>query len=374
VRAAAWDGLSNLQPAAAARQQRRDEIMPPLAAGSLIYWFALLIAGLNEPLALSSAAWMLAGSVWLGAVLAGAWLLPWLPFHGGAEVLVLPAEDEARSRLRSGAWLVLRLGIWLAAAWLLVTTWGWWRGGLVWLLLLWGIRGGLHLALAWLLAYLPLFMGIIPTTPEALLATTGLALLAMTLLALLVPRWGRFGVDRPDGLVLLGGGLGALMGSLLAGQLAETAAAWEMALILGLALALGRRWARQPSTYSGSADLLPLLADFGRTMWDLLDQISLQLKPMVGGIAGGAWAAVLVQASTILAPGPTSAWSLSDSLWLGTLLGLGLWLGNGTLWRALLLPALGGAVGGWLAQGMGGAIVGAGIGLGLGMGEWLAAQ
>lgn len=376
VRLAAWDGLTGLKPAAAARLRRRDEVVPPLAAGSLVYWVAIVLAWFNVSPALSNPTWWAAvGGVWLAAVVAGGWLLPWLPFRSGAEELLLRDEGAAHSRLRSAFWLLLQLGIWLVAAWLLVSTWGWWRGGLAWLVLLWGVRGRVHLALVWLLAYLPLFAGVIPDTPDAVLAITSLALLAAALITLLVPRWGRFGADRPDSVVMLGGGAGALLGVLLAGLgSGGTAVGWQVALSLGVMLALGRCWARQPSAYVGGSDLLSVVADIGRALWDWLDQISLQLKPWVGGMVMAVWAAVIVQAATILAPGSSAAWRIGDSVWLAGLVGLGLWLGARNRWLSLLLPVLGGAAGGWLAQGPGAALVGAGIGAGLGMGEWLVAR
>jgi len=103
-----------------------------------------------------------------------------------------------------------------------------------------------------------------------------------------------------------------------------------------------------------------------------LDQISFQLNPFLGGLIGAVWAAVLLRAAARLSAGAASPWDSGDALWLGLGLGFGLWWAKGGLLNMLVLPALGGAVGGWLARGMEAAVVGVGIGLGLGLGEWVA--
>ena len=224
-----------------------------------------------------------------------------------------------------------------------------------------------HLALAAGLPFLPLLLtgG---TASEVLWVMAGV-LLVLAMLALLPRRWSRYGADRPAAVALLGGALGGAAGAGLTDE------ALVPAILLGATLAWGRWWARQPRAYSGGRQQWnDLLADAGRALWDILDQISFQLKPLVGGIFGAVWGALVLRAAAGLPGGGAPAWSLGNAVGLSLALGVGLWLGAKSLGRALLWPALCGAAGGFLVQGAAGALMGACLGLGLGLGEWLAAK
>jgi hypothetical protein len=357
VRAAAWDALEERNPRAAGRLRRRDEVVPMLAAGSLVCWLSVMASGAIVPLPVPSnwlpsggsgmAVWALLGGIWLLIL----WLSGWL-------ALRLPP--------RLLAWPGMAL-----AAWLLIARWGWLKGGSL-LALLWLLGGDLrrkpHLALAALVPYLPLLWAL-PATPTRILWAAGGTLLALALLAFLVPRWGRYGADRPAAVVVLCAALGGVLGALAVG--ADVAAV----LLLGSSLAWGRWWARRPLPYSGGSQKLgDALADFGRALWDALDQISFKLKPLVGGVVGALWAVLLLRAAGTLSPGDAPAWGLWEALGLSAGLGLGLWWGEGRWLRSLLWPTACGAVAGALARGAVGAAAGAGLGLGLGLGEWLAAR
>ena len=146
------------------------------------------------------------------------------------------------------------------------------------------------------------------------------------------------------------------------------------ALLLSGTIAWGRWWARRPSAYSGAQKLGAVVVDFGRAIWDALDQISPQLKPFLGGATGAWLGALLLRAAHTLPGSGPPVWSFGDALWLGAGVGLGLWWGQGRLLRALLWPTAGGALGGALARGASGAVIGAALGMGLGLGEWWAAR
>ena len=347
VRRRAWESLEAHNAARAALLRRQDETLPLLAAGSLVYW--LLVLSQLGRLALAS--WGIWAAIWLASTLTLWQIVPRL----------------------SGRWLAW--GGALASAGLLTCLP---KGDMVFLvLLLLGseLRNRPHLALAGLLGYLPLLLGL-PSGAAALLWATAGGILTLAVLGLAVPRWGGYGADRPAGLLLLCAGIGSLgaawgAASLLPSALPPGAAA--ASLLLGLALALGRLWARQPSTYTGgSQQPLALLVNVGRIFWDAMDEISFQIKPLLGGLVWAAWVGLLLQSTTALSPAVAPAFSIGGALWLALGAGLGLWgAASGGLLRALLQPALGAALGGWLAAGAWGAILGAGMGLGLGFGEWL---
>jgi hypothetical protein len=359
VRAAAWNALEARAPRPTARLRRQDEVRPMLVAGSLVYWLTLFITGAiampdstmlqalvspKLPAPVSGA--LLYGVLWLLTLGLAGWLAPRLP----APLLAWPG-------------LALTAGAFIAR-------WGWVKGGGLFVLM-WLLGGDLrrkpHLPLAAFLCYLPLLA--LPLTAGSAVGITGAALMTLALLALLVPRWGRYGADRPAALALLCASVGGALGAPLIG---EGAAA---ALLMGGTIAWGRWQARRPSAYSGSQKLGGLVGDLGRSIWDdLIGQISPQLKPFLGGTAGAWLGALLLRAAHTLPGSGPPPWALGDALWLGVGVGLGLWWGQGRLLRALLWPVAGGALGGALARGAAGAVVGAALGLGLGLGEWWAAR
>lgn len=351
VRAAVWQGLEALDEAAAGRLRRRDEALPLLLAGSLAYWAVVALAGMQGLLTASWPAWALAGALWLVALVVSGWLVPGLQTIG---------------RRLLGSVLAL------ASSWLLVFTWGWIRGLIVLLVVILGLRGKVYLLAAAALGYLALLVLVAPT-PDVFLGVTGASILGLAALTLTVPRWRGSSLDRAAALAALGAGLGALAAGLLLTRSSAAAAAELLLLACGVAVV---RWvARRPLVYSGGSQGLETLLDIGRILWDVLDQISFNLKSLVSGIAGAVWAAVLIGAAAALSPGSRPAWTIIDALLLGAGLGVGLWWsGRGGLLRAALLPALGGALGGALAHGLPGAVAGACIGVGLGVGEWLGAR
>jgi hypothetical protein len=156
-------------------------------------------------------------------------------------------------------------------------------------------------------------------------------------------------------------GIFAIAAALLAGLAGLAIPQIGLAVLwFGAALAAGRAGARQAIAQSGETDLVSMASDIMIVLWNVLDQFSFKLKPFLATLA---WAAALA----VLLPG----WNIGQSLWLGSGLGLGLWFGEGRWQRALLLPALGGAVGGWFAGGWERAVLGALLGAGIGLGEWL---
>ncbi len=343
VRATAWQALEARYPRAAARLRHRDQILPLLIAGSLVYWGLAALAWSTRFATVPFPILAVAGGLWPVAVLGMIYLIPRLP-------------------RRLLAWTGGGL-----TAWLLIAGWGWWKGSIATLFLIEMLGSQPHLALVALLPYLSLLLFPEPT-PGLLLGATGATIVVASLLAFLVPRWGRYGTDRSPGLAFLV----AVWGGAMVGF--ATPGGWPLGLTLALCLAVGRRAARRPLAYSGgSQNILALLADLGRAAWDVLDTVSFKLKPFIGSVGGALWAGVLFQAAAGLAPGALPPWTVGDSLWLGLGLSLGLWF-EGGLFRRLARTALLGAAGGWLAQGWSGAFFGAMLGLILAFGEWLATK
>lgn len=368
TRRAVWESLATLRAGAARRLRRQDHLAPALSAAAVIALAGSVLYWLTPPDGNPARLWP--SGVCLAAWWALRQLLPWLPMADD--------EDETEAAA-SGARRLIGPAMWLAAGGLLVAGLGW-KGSLgAWLLLGWGMRGQLATALAWSLAFVPVGMGILPLTGPTILGTLAAALPALALLTLSRPAWSREAADRKAALGMLGTGTGALAGWWGA-RAAGWAGGWETSVLPALALALGRSWARRPLSYSGGNDVLPLLADLGRAIWDLPDQFSFHLKPGMGGWLGALWAGVLIQTAARLGPPGAAVWGGGDLGWLAVLAGVGVALGaSGGLWRAAGLAGLGGALGGALAQGgswaalnPAGAILGAGVGLGLGASEWLA--
>jgi hypothetical protein len=194
----------------------------------------------------------------------------------------------------------------------------------------------------------------------------------LSLLCLFVPRWGQYGADRAEALAVLAGGLGGLSGAWLALAVGLETGSITVGLLLGSVMAVGRQHARRNVAMIGGSDLGPVVADIGRSLWEVLDDISPQLKPLLEGMLGAVWVALLLRWLAELAGG-VSAMTVGGALWLGLGLGLGLAWGQRGMWR-WLLPLAGGAMGGWLALGAGGAVLGGCLGLGLAVGEWLAVR
>lgn len=118
---------------------------------------------------------------------------------------------------------------------------------------------------------------------------------------------------------------------------------------------------------SGGSDLGPVTADIGRFSWEFLDRLSPQLKPLLEGTLGG-------RGQYCCCAGRRN-WLVRCGVWAGRYGWAWAWAwvrpGGGA--RRGSLPLVGGAVGGWLALGDGGAVLGAVWGWGCG-GERLAAR
>lgn len=359
VRIAVWNSLTSMHPVAALRLWRQDQAAPLLVAGTAVYGLGLV--AYREALA-TPVDWLVAGGIWLAALLILLTLSRYWPLAD--EAADVAADEEPRASRRLSSWL--SRVVWIGILWLVVAVWGWWGGVALWLVLAWGIRGRLSLAWWGLLPFLPWFF-FLPLTPLTIGGVTAVMIMILSLLCLAVPRWGRYGADRLEALTVLAAGLAGAGGGWLAAPGGVGVEGVVAGLLLGSVISVGRLHARRGTTLAGGDDTGAMLADIGRAFWDILDEISLSVKPLLEGTLAAVWGALLLRWSAELAGGQ-SAWSVGGAVWLGLGLGLGLAWGRRGLWR-WLLPLVGGAVGGWLGLGLAGALLGGCLGVGLAVGE-----